>query len=170
MPHRNPCPRPRTALLLVALLLPVWTQAAVWRCGPDGRTFSDRPCADGSPVAIAPPPSAGRVQQAQAVAQREAALAEQLRAQRLAREEAWQAQQAQETGERRAAQRAAQRPARRNPAAERQRATEATPGLRLSPQRLAVSAPPPRPPRPPGRPDARPSDAGTSPAAAHASR
>jgi hypothetical protein len=147
MPHHRPALQ-RT-LVLIALLLPVWAQATVWRCGPDGRSFSDRPCADGTLVPIAPPPGAERVLQAQVVAQREAALAEQLRAQRLAREQAWQQQLAQEARDRRAAARAAERQARREQAALRKAGAEEAPGLRLSPQRLAVSAPEPRPPRPP---------------------
>ncbi|MDO8418874.1 MAG: hypothetical protein Q7S90_02465 [Rubrivivax sp.] len=62
---------------------------AVWRCGPDGRTFSDRPCADGQPLQraeLADTRSAAQVQAAQEVVARERRLAENLRQERLERE------------------------------------------------------------------------------------
>jgi hypothetical protein len=72
------------ALGLGAALLPAAAQP-VWRCGSDGRSFSDRPCADGRELpAVASPSDADRLQ-AQGVARRQAALAEQLRAERHAR-------------------------------------------------------------------------------------
>jgi len=58
----------------------------VWRCGAQGNSFSDRPCADGQALAKAPPPSAQAVQQAAEVARREALLAQRWRAERLAQE------------------------------------------------------------------------------------
>lgn len=57
----------------------------IWRCGADGRQFSDRPCSDGQAVAAPPPVSADAVQEAQRVARREQALAEGLAQQRLQR-------------------------------------------------------------------------------------
>jgi hypothetical protein len=61
----------------------------IYRCGPDGRSFSDRPC--GESTAITPKvdrPDPQRADEALAVAQREAQLAERLRSERLARENA----------------------------------------------------------------------------------
>jgi len=62
---------------------------AVWRCGADGRTYSDRPCADGRPLQmaeLADTRSAIEVQSAHDVATREKRLAESLRHERLERE------------------------------------------------------------------------------------
>ncbi|MBE0546253.1 MAG: hypothetical protein IH627_01085 [Rubrivivax sp.] len=62
---------------------------AVWRCGTDGRSFSDRPCADGQPLQmaeLADTRTAGEVQSAHEVAARERRLAESLRQDRLERE------------------------------------------------------------------------------------
>jgi hypothetical protein len=59
----------------------------IYRCGPDGRSFSDRPC--GQATAITPTvdhPDAQRADEARAVAQREAQLADRLRSERLERE------------------------------------------------------------------------------------
>lgn len=66
----------------------------IWRCGAQGNSFSDRPCADGRVLPAAPAPSALAVRQAAEVAQREAMLAIQLRSQRLAREQQFQRSQA----------------------------------------------------------------------------
>ena len=63
----------------------------VWRCGADGRSFSDRPCADGRRLQmaeLADVRSADEVLAAQAVAARQQRLAEALRQQRLQREAA----------------------------------------------------------------------------------
>lgn len=87
--------RPRRALLtLVALTLsrawlaPAQAQtASVWRCGPGGRSYSDKPCADGIEVQVDDARSADEVEQAQAIAAREKRLAEQLRQERLQREQ-----------------------------------------------------------------------------------
>ena len=78
-------------LVVVLLLTALGTQAQeVWRCGPEGRSFSDRPCADGAPMqmaALADIRSAAEVQSAREVAAREQRLAESLRLERLAREQ-----------------------------------------------------------------------------------
>jgi len=61
----------------------------VWRCGADGRSFSDRPCADGQRLQmaeLADVRSADEVLAAQAVVARQQRLAEALRQQRLQRE------------------------------------------------------------------------------------
>lgn len=84
-------PRAWPALLLLLLMaLPAWAAAqTVWRCGPEGRSFSDTPCADGQALALAladARPSQD-VAAARALADREMRLADKLRRERL-REEA----------------------------------------------------------------------------------
>ena len=80
-----------TLTLLLATACAVsqaWAQG-VWRCGADGRSFSDRPCADGQPLRmaeLADTRTAAEVQSALAVAARERRLAESLRQERLQRE------------------------------------------------------------------------------------
>lgn len=66
----------------------------IWRCGAQGNSFSDRPCADGQVLPRPMPPSALAVQQATEVARREAALAQRLRADRLAQDQQFQRAQA----------------------------------------------------------------------------
>lgn len=59
----------------------------VWRCGADGRSFSDRPCNDGHTAELRfDAPGADRQAQAQAVAQREALSAAELQRERLRRD------------------------------------------------------------------------------------
>lgn len=82
----------RRALLVVALTgacaAAAWGQT-VYRCGPDGRTFSDQPCAGGLEVQADPDRRKPEQQQEAArVAEREAALASQLAQERHAREAA----------------------------------------------------------------------------------
>lgn len=63
----------------------------VWRCGADGRSFGDRPCADGQRLqmaALADARSATEVLAAREVAARQQRLAEALRQERLQREAA----------------------------------------------------------------------------------
>jgi hypothetical protein len=78
------------ALLVMAWLLAAHAQAhaqQVWRCGPEGRSYSDRPCNnEGTLLAVADPRSAADVQAGRDVAAREARLAAQLRQERLKRE------------------------------------------------------------------------------------
>jgi hypothetical protein len=81
------------ALALMAATLDAAGQSTVYRCGPDGRVFSQAPCADGHAVPIAPGPSARASAEARAVADREARLARQWADERRARE----AQRARET-------------------------------------------------------------------------
>ena len=77
-------------LLCAAAGMPPPAQAqAVWRCGADGRSYSDRPCADGRPLQtaeLADTRSAIEVESAHGVATREKRLAEALRRERLERE------------------------------------------------------------------------------------
>jgi hypothetical protein len=78
-------------LLLMVAALP-WLvhaqseQAAVWRCGADGRSFSDVPCAGGRLVEVPAPRSAADVAAAQAQADQEKRLAERLQHERQHRE------------------------------------------------------------------------------------
>ncbi|HMQ73356.1 MAG TPA: DUF4124 domain-containing protein, partial [Rubrivivax sp.] len=63
----------RRAACAVALALACTAGLAgeLWRCGPDGRTFTDRPCAEGEAISRPPSPSARARPKAQAVAARE---------------------------------------------------------------------------------------------------
>jgi hypothetical protein len=62
----------------------------VWRCGPDGSSYSDSGCADGRPVAVAVDPRpAGDVAVARSAAARDRALALALVAERHEREHEW---------------------------------------------------------------------------------
>jgi hypothetical protein len=168
---------PFAAAALLAVLWSAASQAAIWRCGPEGRSFTDRPCPGGTPVAVAPAPDAQRLQEAQVVAQRQAALAGQLRAERLAREAAWQQALQEQARIQLAARREAERQARR--AAREARAAAAEdrphghahghkPGRGRTPEGAGISPAETRQAVSPGRP--RPADARTSAAAAHASR
>ncbi len=81
--------RTRLATALLACCLPSLALAqsqAVWRCGPDGRVFSDAPCADGRLVATVDPRPAADVKAAREMAQREQRLAERLREERVQRD------------------------------------------------------------------------------------
>ena len=78
-----------TLLLAAASAVSQAQAQGVWRCGADGRSFSDRPCADGRPLQmaeLADTRTAAEVQSAHAVAARERRLAESLRQERLQRE------------------------------------------------------------------------------------
>ena len=81
-----------TILILLCAATGAQLQAqaqTVWRCGADGRTYSDRPCAEGRPLQmaeLADTRSATEVQAAYDVAAREKRLAEALRRERLERE------------------------------------------------------------------------------------
>lgn len=75
----------------VAALLPLLLgQAAVaqtvYRCGPDGRSYSQAPCADGKPVAVDDARSATQQQAAREVAAGDAARARGLADERRQRE------------------------------------------------------------------------------------
>lgn len=79
----------KTLLSLITLtLLPLAAVAQdVWRCGPDGRVFSDRPCAQGKQIDTPQARPAADVQGAQAQAARDIRRAEALRRERLALED-----------------------------------------------------------------------------------
>ena len=77
----------RSALyLLLASASTVASSQTVWRCGPDGRSYADAPCAGGQVVAVADPRSLSDVAEARAVAAREQQWAQRLTAQRRERE------------------------------------------------------------------------------------
>ncbi len=59
----------------------------VWRCGPDGRSYSDSPCPGGLAVSVTDRPAAADVQAAKAAAERERALAARMTQQRLQQEQ-----------------------------------------------------------------------------------
>ena len=86
-------PSMRGPMLLTALGLAMATTYAappqtVYRCGPDGRVYSQTPCADGKPVTIDDPRSASQQQAAREAAERDARLARQLAEERRQREAA----------------------------------------------------------------------------------
>lgn len=60
----------------------------VYRCGPEGRVYSQTPCADGKPVTIDDPRSASQQQAAREAAERDARMAKQLSEERRQREAA----------------------------------------------------------------------------------
>ncbi len=71
-------------LSLVVAMGPAAAQP-VWRCGADGRLFSDRPCADGRVFAAGDPRSSEEVDAARQIAGREQKLAETLASERAER-------------------------------------------------------------------------------------
>ncbi len=74
-------------LALAAACLPASATAqTVWRCGAEGRLFSDTPCSDGRLIATADPRPASDLQAARELARREQRLAERLREERIQRE------------------------------------------------------------------------------------
>jgi hypothetical protein len=79
--------KPTTVVL--ALLWPLLSLAqspAIWRCGPEGRSYSDAPCAGGQTLALTAPRPEADVGAAREVAQRERQLADALRRERHERE------------------------------------------------------------------------------------
>ena len=77
------------AAVFLACCLPASALAQaqqLWRCGPDGRAYSDTPCADGRVMASVDPRPAADVHAAREMAQREQRLADRLREERVRRE------------------------------------------------------------------------------------
>lgn len=70
--------------LLLALSLPALAQQ-VWRCGPEGRLYTDARCEGGRAVDVSDPRSAADVAEALIVARREQHLARQMVAERAQR-------------------------------------------------------------------------------------
>jgi hypothetical protein len=75
-------------LALTAPAVPAAPPQTVYRCGPDGRTYSQTPCTDGQALTVDDPRSAGQRKEAEAVARREAKTAQQLADERRQREAA----------------------------------------------------------------------------------
>lgn len=79
----------RAALPLVCLVLAASAGAAtVYRCGPDGRSYSDTPCAEGRSVAVDDARSPGQVAEARRIAALDRQLADRGAAERQRREAA----------------------------------------------------------------------------------
>jgi hypothetical protein len=76
------------AWLGLALAAPAAPPQTVYRCGPDGRTYSQTPCADGQALTVDDPRTAGQRREAEDVARREAKTAQQLADERRQREAA----------------------------------------------------------------------------------
>lgn len=68
--------------LTLLLSLQAHAGQTIWRCGPDGRAFSDRPCSGGQTLPALRMPTAEDVREAERVAGRERKLADTLRAER----------------------------------------------------------------------------------------
>ena len=66
------------SLMLVLLLAGPLNAQTVWRCGPEGKTYSDRPCTDGSTVGNSDKRSEAEVRAAREVVARDQALAREL--------------------------------------------------------------------------------------------
>ena len=77
--------------LALLALLPLLVQAAppqtVYRCGPDGRIYSQTPCADGKALSVDDPRSASQQKAAREVSARDAEQAKKLADERRQREE-----------------------------------------------------------------------------------
>ena len=70
----------------VAILMPDGHAQGVWRCGPEGRSYSDKPCPEGQPLQVADARSQSDVRAAQEAATREQRLAHSLSQDRRRRE------------------------------------------------------------------------------------
>ncbi len=77
-----------TVFILALPLLASAQTATVWRCGADGRSYSDTPCPAGKQLALAAERPAADVQDAQARARLERQQADSLLNERLQREAA----------------------------------------------------------------------------------
>ena len=75
------------SMLCVAVAVAAPPQT-VYRCGPDGRVYSQTPCADGRPVTTEDTRSASQQKSAQEVAERDAQQAQKLADERRQREAA----------------------------------------------------------------------------------
>jgi hypothetical protein len=71
------------ALLLCLAAMGAQAQDRVYRCGADGRSYSQGPCEAGHGVDVADARSAAQAAQARQVAQRDARLADRLQRERL---------------------------------------------------------------------------------------
>ena len=76
----------RCLALLLPLLAPAALSQTVYRCGPEGRSYSQTPCADGRPVTVEDARSATQQQAAREVAAGDAARSQKLSDERRQRE------------------------------------------------------------------------------------
>ena len=76
----------RLLCLLLAAAAAVAHGQTVWRCGAEGRSYSDQPCSDGRTIDVADPRGAVHAADARIAAEREQRLARQLAEQRHERE------------------------------------------------------------------------------------
>jgi hypothetical protein len=81
-------------LLLAAAVAQAAPPQTVYRCGPDGRIYSQTPCADGKALSADDPRSANQQKAAREVAERDAEQARKLADERRQREAAAKGQQA----------------------------------------------------------------------------
>ena len=75
-----------TAFTLLAGALSVAHAGGIYRCGPDGRTYSQSPCADGRLIDAADPRSEAERAEAKRIAAKERTTAAELERDRRARE------------------------------------------------------------------------------------
>ncbi len=73
--HTRACAALATLVLGLAATAPTMAAQQVWRCGPDGRVFSDRPCSGGSVQTFEDRRTTEELQAARAQARREQKLA-----------------------------------------------------------------------------------------------
>ena len=81
----------KSMLANLALLLPLMAAAqapTIWRCGADGRSYSDQPCAQGQALELPAARPAADVRAAHELAARDRRLADDLMRERLQREAA----------------------------------------------------------------------------------
>jgi hypothetical protein len=81
-------------LLLAGAVVQAAPPQTVYRCGPEGRVYSQTPCADGKPLSADDPRSASQQKAAREVAERDADQARRLADERRQREAAVKGQQA----------------------------------------------------------------------------
>ena len=89
--HRMPILRRRACAVALAVAAATALAAppqTVYRCGPDGRQYSQTPCADGRPVTVEDSRSAEQQRAAKDVAARDSKQAEKLADERRQRDEA----------------------------------------------------------------------------------
>ncbi len=75
------------ALLILACICLASQAQTVWRCGPDGRTYSAEPCANGAAVDVSDPRSDAEREAARAVTNREREALKTLAAERHQRDQ-----------------------------------------------------------------------------------
>lgn len=81
-------------MLALALAAAAGTAQTVYRCGPEGREYSQTPCKDGRTVDVADPRSAAQRREAQQAVEDQKRLNQQLASERRQREAAAQGQAA----------------------------------------------------------------------------